>query len=122
MTERFELRRSFRFEAAHHLPRAPDRHPCRRVHGHSYEVELHISADLDEQAGWVMDFADMDEAFAPVRDELDHQLLNDIEGLENPTSEVLARWLWHRLVDVLPPLTAVVVRETQRSRCVYRGR
>ncbi len=122
MSDRFELSRSYRFEAAHHLPRAPVDHPCRRVHGHSYEVELHIAGELDERVGWVMDFADIDAAFAPLRDELDHRLLNDIDGLENPTSERLAQWLWQRLDQVLPGLEAVVVRETPRSACVYRGR
>jgi len=121
MTERFELRRSFRFEAAHHLPQAPDRHPCRRVHGHSYEVELQLVGELNESEGWVIDFATIDGAFSPVRDELDHRLLNEVEGLENPTSELLARWVWQRLTATLPGLAAVIVRETARSTCVYRG-
>jgi len=121
MSERFELSRSYRFEAAHHLPRTPADHPCRRVHGHSYEVELHVTSELDEATGWVMDFADIDAAFAPLRDQLDHHLLNDIEGLENPTSELLARWIWRRLEGPLPGLAAVVVRETPRSMCMYRG-
>lgn len=121
MSERFELSRSYRFEAAHHLPQAPEGHRCRRVHGHSYEVELHVLGELDEAAGWVTDFATIDTAFTPVRELLDHQLLNDVDDLENPTSELLARWIWRRLVGVLAGLEAVIVRETPRSACVYRG-
>jgi 6-pyruvoyltetrahydropterin/6-carboxytetrahydropterin synthase len=121
VTERFELHRSFGFEAAHHLPNTPDGHRCRHMHGHSYEVELHVTGELDEEAGWVMDFADIDTAFSPVRERLDHRLLNDVDGLENPTSEVLARWVWQQLAATLPGLTAVIVRETPRSECSYRG-
>jgi 6-pyruvoyltetrahydropterin/6-carboxytetrahydropterin synthase len=121
MSDRFELARSFRFEAAHQLPHVPEGHPCRRLHGHSYEVEVHIIGELDGPAGWVIDFAAIDEAFAPLRGQLDHRLLNDVEGLENPTSEVLSRWLWRRLAGHLPGLAAVCVRETPRSACVYRG-
>ncbi len=89
MSELFELRRSYHFEAAHHLPRTSVSHRCHRRHGHSYEVELRLVGPLDETAGWVLDFAEIDSAFAPVRDELDHRLLNDIDGLANPTSELL---------------------------------
>lgn len=120
MSECFQLSRSYRFEAAHQLPHTPTDHPCHRVHGHSYEVELHVVGELNEHAGWVIDFADIDAAFTPLRDQLDHQLLNDVEGLENPTSERLAQWVWQRLGN-LPGLAAVVVRETSRSTCVYRG-
>lgn len=122
MSERFELQRSYRFEAAHPLPNVPDGHPSRRMHGHSYEFEVHVGGELDAAAGWVVDFADIDSAATPLRDRLDHRLLNDMEGLENPTSELLAHWLWQRLEPVLPGLAAVVVRETPRSACVYRGR
>jgi 6-pyruvoyltetrahydropterin/6-carboxytetrahydropterin synthase len=121
MSDRFELVRSFRFEAAHHLPNVPEGHPCRRLHGHSYEVEVQVIGELDDRAGWVIDFAAIDEAFASVRDELDHRLLNDVDGLANPTSERLAQWLWRRLTAPLTGLAAVTVRETPRSACVYRG-
>lgn len=121
MSELFELRRSYHFEAAHHLPRTPEDHRCHRMHGHSYEVEVHVVGPIDETMGWVVDFAALDEAFAPLRNELDHRLLNDVQGLDNPTSELLARWVWQRLIGLLPGLGAVVVRETPRSACVYRG-
>jgi 6-pyruvoyltetrahydropterin/6-carboxytetrahydropterin synthase len=115
-----EIFREFTFEAAHRLPRVPAGHKCARLHGHSYRVEVHVSGQIGADSGWVMDFADLGRACAPVRDQLDHYYLNDIAGLENPTSEVLARWIWDRLAPAVP-LAAVVVRETCTSGCVYRG-
>jgi 6-pyruvoyltetrahydropterin/6-carboxytetrahydropterin synthase len=115
-----EIFREFTFEAAHRLPGVPEGHKCRRLHGHSFRVEVHVSGEVDPEAGWVMDFADLKAAFAPLHDQLDHRYLNEVPGLANPTSEVLARWIWERLAGALP-LTAVVVRETCTSGAVYRG-
>lgn len=115
-----EIIREFTFEAAHRLPRVPEGHKCARLHGHSYRVELHVRGAVDADTGWVMDFADVATAFRPLHDQLDHHYLNEVPGLENPTSEVLARWIWRRLDGELP-LSAVVVRETCTSGCVYRG-
>ena len=115
-----EIFREFTFEAAHRLPQVPEGHKCARLHGHSYRVEIHLRGDVDPVAGWVTDFGDIKAAFQPLRDQLDHYYLNDVPGLENPTSEVLARWIWQRLADVLP-LSAVVIRETCTSGCIYRG-
>jgi len=111
----------FTFEAAHLLPNVPPGHKCARLHGHSFRVEVHVSGPLDPHLGWVMDFADLKAAFRPLHDQLDHRYLNDIEGLENPTSENLARWIWARLLPKLPGLSKVVVRETCNSGCAYRG-
>ncbi|MFG1953700.1 6-carboxytetrahydropterin synthase QueD [Micromonospora sp. NPDC048830] len=115
-----EIFREFTFEAAHRLPNVPEGHKCARLHGHSYRVTVHVSGDVDPHSGWVMDFGDLKKAVEPIRDSLDHYYLNDVPGLENPTSEVLARWIWDRLADSLP-LSAVAVRETCTSGCVYRG-
>lgn len=115
-----EIFREFTFEAAHRLPNVPAGHKCARLHGHSYRVEVHVRGDVDPAMGWVMDFAEIKAAFKPLQDQLDHYYLNEVPGLENPTSEVLARWIWARLTDRLP-LHAVVVRETCTSGCVYRG-
>lgn len=115
-----EIFREFTFEAAHRLPHVPEGHKCARLHGHSYRVAVHVSGDVDPHTGWVMDFGDLKRAFEPLRDQLDHHYLNDVPGLSNPTSEVLARWIWDRLSGGLP-LTAVSVRETCTSGCVYRG-
>jgi 6-pyruvoyltetrahydropterin/6-carboxytetrahydropterin synthase len=116
-----ELFRIFQIEAAHRLPNVPEGHKCARVHGHSFEIEVHISGPVDERLGWVMDFADVKTAFQPLFDQLDHYYLNDIEGLENPTSERLAQWIWQRLKPRLPLLDRIVVRETCTAGCVYRG-
>jgi len=115
-----EIFREFTFEAAHRLPNVSDGHKCARLHGHSYRVAVHVSGEVEADTGWVMDFGDIKKAVAPVIDQLDHYYLNEIPGLENPTSELLARWIWRRLDDKLP-LTAILVRETCTSGCVYRG-
>lgn len=115
-----EIFREFRFEAAHRLPHVPEGHKCARLHGHSYRVEVHIAGPVDPTVGWVADFHDLADAFAPLHAQLDHTYLNEVPGLENPTSELLAQWIWERLAAALP-LSAVVVKETCTSGCVYRG-
>ena len=120
-TETWDIWKEFTFEAAHLLPHVPDGHKCRRLHGHSFHVEVHVRGPLAEREGWVMDFGTLKAAWAPVHDALDHRYLNDVPGLENPTSEVLARWLWQRLRPTLPGLARVVVRETCTSGCAYAG-
>jgi 6-pyruvoyltetrahydropterin/6-carboxytetrahydropterin synthase len=116
-----EIFKEFKFEAAHRLPNLPDDHKCSRLHGHSFTVELHVSGGLDERLGWIIDFADIKEAFKPYYEILDHHDLNEVEGLDNPTSEHIARWIWERVKPELGILSAVVVRETCTTGCVYRG-
>lgn len=115
-----EIFREFTFEAAHRLIHVPQGHKCSRLHGHSYRVEVRVAGSVGEDTGWVMDFAEIKDAFAPLHDQLDHRYLNEVIGLGNPTSENLARWIWERLADALP-LAEVVVRETCTSGCSYRG-
>ena len=115
-----EIFREFTFEAAHRLPYVPEGHKCGRLHGHSYRAEVHVRGEVDPATGWILDFAEIKAAFKPIEDTLDHRYLNEIEGLENPTSENLARWIWQRLECHLP-LARVVVRETCTSGCVYEG-
>ena len=116
-----EIFREFNFEAAHRLPNAPPGHKCLRLHGHSFRCEVHVLGPVDPHYGWVLDFGELKAAVAPVLDQLDHQYLNDIAGLENPTSESLARWIWTALRPRLPLLAAIVVRETCNTGCIYRG-
>jgi 6-pyruvoyltetrahydropterin/6-carboxytetrahydropterin synthase len=111
----------FSIEAAHRLPNVPAGHKCSRLHGHSFRVEIHVSGEPGADTGWVMDFADVKAAFGPIHDQLDHHYLNDIEGLDNPTSERLSVWIWDRLKPGLPLLSEVVVHETCTSGCRYRG-
>lgn len=116
-----EIYKEFIIEAAHRLPNLPEGHKCRRLHGHSFRIGVYLEGPLDPQLGWVQDFADVSDAFRPLFEQLDHCYLNDIPGLENPTSEVLTRWVWERLKPVLPALSKVEVRETCTAGCIYRG-
>ena len=117
-----EIFREFTFEAAHCLPHVPHGHKCASLHGHSYRVTVQVDGPIEPHAGWVMDFGDLKTAFESVHKQLDHHYLNEIEGLDNPTSETLAAWIWERIVPGLPCLSAVTVRETCTSGCTYRGR
>ena len=110
------------FEAAHCLPHVDPDHKCARVHGHSYRVRIDVEGPVGAESGWVMDFADLKAAVEPVRLELDHRYLNDLDGLDNPTAERIAEWLWARLAPSVPLLSAVEVRETPNAGCTYRGR
>jgi 6-pyruvoyltetrahydropterin/6-carboxytetrahydropterin synthase len=116
-----EIFKEVRFEAAHRLPNVPEGHKCARLHGHSFLVEIHVQGEVGKETGWVADFSDLDAAFKPLHDQLDHNYLNDIPGLENPTSENLARWIWKGLASSLPGLSSLLVRETCTSGCIYRG-
>jgi 6-pyruvoyltetrahydropterin/6-carboxytetrahydropterin synthase len=116
-----EIFKEITFEAAHVLPNLPDDHKCRRLHGHTYYVVIFIAGSIDQHIGWVLDFADIKKAFDPLRKVLDHNYLNDIPGLENPTSENLALWIWERLKPELPDLSKLVIKETCTSGCIYRG-
>jgi 6-pyruvoyltetrahydropterin/6-carboxytetrahydropterin synthase len=115
------LYKDFSFEAAHRLPNVPEDHKCARLHGHSFLVRVSVDGPVGEQTGWVMDFADLKAAFRPLHDRLDHRYLNEIAGLENPTSEVLAQWIWRELRPTLAGLAEIEVRETCTSGCIYRG-
>ncbi len=118
---KLELRKTFQFEAAHLLPHLPKSHKCRRLHGHSFKVDVAVAGECDPKLGWVIDYADISKAFQPIWKKLDHFYLNEIPGLENPTSENVAVWIWQRLKSRLPLLIEVVVAETCTASCVYRG-
>lgn len=116
-----EVFKEFTVEAAHRLPQAPAGHKCGRLHGHSFRIAIHVGGPIDPNHGWITDFGDIKAAFAPLHAVLDHQYLNEVEGLENPTSENLCRWIWDRLHQSLPGLSRVVVRETCTTGCIYDG-
>ena len=111
----------FSIEAAHRLPNLPASHKCSRLHGHSFRIEIHVRGEIQEPEGWVMDFADVKRAFQPLFDQLDHHYLNDVPGLENPTSERLAEWIYQNLKPRLPLLSMVVVHETCTAGSRYRA-
>ena len=116
-----EIFKTFTLECAHRLPNVAAGHKCARVHGHSFRVEVHVAGPVDPTLGWVMDFADLKRAFEPLFERLDHRYLNEVPGLENPTSENLARWIWRELAPLLPQLARVVVHETCTSGATYAG-
>ncbi|AYA66403.1 6-carboxytetrahydropterin synthase QueD [Alteromonas sp. RKMC-009] len=116
-----EIYKDFTFEAAHFLPNVPEGHKCGRLHGHSYKVRIHLTDQIDATTGWFIDFADVKKAFKPILSQVDHNYLNDIEGLENPTAEVISKWIWDRLKPELPQISAVEVKETCTCGAIYRG-
>ena len=116
-----EIYKDFTFEAAHLLPNVPAGHKCARLHGHSFMVRVVVAGDIGQNSGWIMDFTDIKTAFKPIEQELDHYYLNDIKGLENPTSEILAQWIWIRLKISLPLLSRIEIKETCTSGCIYTG-
>jgi 6-pyruvoyltetrahydropterin/6-carboxytetrahydropterin synthase len=115
------LTKTIHFEAAHWLPTFPEGHKCRRMHGHSFVVDVVVEGEVDEGRGYLMDFGEIKKAVAPIEDRLDHRLLNEIEGLENPTAELLARWIYDRVKPSLPLLSRVRVRETCTTSVEYAG-
>jgi len=120
---RVELVKEFTFEAAHRLPRVPADHKCARMHGHSFRVEVAVEGEIDPAMGWLIDYADLTAVVDPLlKNELDHRCLNDVPGLENPTSEIVCTWLWQRLKPVLPGLSRITLAETCTARCTYLGR
>lgn len=113
--------KEFVAEAAHWLPNVPKGHKCGRLHGHSFKIRIHVSGEIDDHTGWVRDFADIKKVFKPYYEMIDHNCLNHIEGLENPTSENLCRWIWVMLENQLADLYKVEVFETCTSGCSYKG-
>ncbi len=116
------LVREFRFEAAHRLTSLPEGHRCAMLHGHSYKVALALAGPLDERAGWLMDFGEIEAAWRPVYDQLDHGNLNEVLGLTNPTCELLTKWIWDALKPSLHQLERVTVWETSDASCEYEGK
>ncbi len=116
-----ELVKTFRFDAAHALPNVPPGHKCSVLHGHGYRLDIHVTGEVDPEFGWVMDFGKIKATVAPLVDRLDHSRIDEILGLENSTSELLAAWLWDRIRPDLPELSKIVICESDASRCIYRG-
>lgn len=117
----FRLTKDFRFEAAQTLPAAPKGHKCGAMHGHSFMVEISVEGEIDQETGWVYDHAKISAAMKPLMDRLDHAYLNDIEGLENPTIELMCLWFWNKLAPQLPGLAEIVIHETPKARCSFKG-
>ncbi len=115
-----EIWKRFRFEAAHRLPKTPPEHKCHHLHGHNFVVSMSFKGEVDEN-GWLIDFSDIEKAWLPIKAVIDHKYLNDVPGLENPTSEVLAIWIWQKMVPAISCLSAVEVQENDNCGAIYRG-
>lgn len=120
-SNRMVITKEFTFDSAHRLPRLPEGHKCRALHGHTFTIAISVEGEVAEDTGIVLDFGDIAKAFEPILDQLDHKYLNEIDGLDNPTSENIARWIWTRLEPNLPGLHQIVVKETPNSGCSYKG-
>lgn len=118
---KMKIYKEFKFDSAHWLPNVPEGHKCSRMHGHTYTIEIHAEGELDPTMGWVIDFNDVRRTVAPLIDQLDHRILNEIEGLENPTAEYIALWFWNNIKPNLPELAQVVVKENPSNVCIYSG-
>ncbi|HEX4334441.1 MAG TPA: 6-carboxytetrahydropterin synthase QueD [Polyangiaceae bacterium] len=116
------LVKELRFEAAHRLPKVPAGHKCQRLHGHSFKVELTVAGPVNEETGWFIDYDILEAVWRPLYDVLDHNYLNEVPGLENPTSEHLARYIWDKMKPSLPSLERITVHETCDARCEYEGK
>ncbi len=116
-----QIYKDFQFDAAHSLPHVPDTHKCKRIHGHTYRARIVLQGPVDSHHGWIEDFGDIKKICKPVIDQLDHYYLNEIPGLENPTAEVIAMWLWERIKPKMPALCEIHLMETPSSGCIYRG-
>jgi|TARA_Y100000031_G_C8172799_1_gene362611 6-pyruvoyltetrahydropterin/6-carboxytetrahydropterin synthase len=116
-----EIYKKFSFDSAHFLPNLPDEHKCSRMHGHTFYITIYLKGRIDPKTGWIRDFFEIKQLFQPIHDDLDHRILNDINGLENPTSEHLAKWIWGKMIQALPELSKIEVAETCTTGCIYEG-
>lgn len=116
------LFKEFTFDAAHFLPHVPPGHKCREMHGHTYRLRVWIEGPLNPKLGWVMDFADLKAVVKPVIEQLDHKCMNNIPGLENPTCEEIAVWIWNQLKTPLPKMARIELHETPTSGVIYEGK
>lgn len=116
---KYELKQHFHVESARFLPNLPKNHPCSSMHGHSFKIILRLIGDLDPKIGWVMDYHEISKAMEPLLQQIDHKVLNDVSGLENPTSELLAKWIYEKALIHIPLLKTVTIMETTSTECTY---
>ena len=116
-----EIYKEFSFDSAHYLPHVPDGHKCKNMHGHTYRLRVFIKGELDPRLGWIMDFKELKDALAPVMEQLDHKLINEIKGLENPTAEKITVWIWNTIKPLLPLLSKIELYETPTTGVIYAG-
>jgi len=115
------LTKTMSFDAAHWLPCFPEGHKCRRMHGHTFQLDIIIEGEVDPAVGYLQDFGEVKRIATPICEQLDHHCLNDIPGLEVPTVETLSKWIYDRLKPNLPLLAKIRVHETPTSFAEYAG-
>ncbi len=116
-----EIYKEFAFDSAHFLPLIPEGHKCRNIHGHTYRLRVYVKGEPDKHLGWIIDFKELKDLVTPIIDKLDHKLLNDVSGLENPTAENITAWLWEQIKPVLPSLSRIELKETPTTGVIYNG-
>src|SRR5690554_5163463 len=116
-----EIFKTFTFDSAHFLPNVPHGHKCKQMHGHTYKMTVYFEGPLDKDLNWVVDFAEVKNVVKPIIDMVDHKVLNDIPGLENPTCEGIAKWLWEKVKANMPQLSKIELCETPTSGVIYTG-
>jgi 6-pyruvoyltetrahydropterin/6-carboxytetrahydropterin synthase len=116
-----EIYKEFSFDSAHFLPYVPEGHKCRNMHGHTYRLRVFLEGTPHPRFGWIMDFKDLKDALSGVIDQLDHKLINDIAGLENPTAENITIWIWQQVRPLLPQLSRIELYETPTTGVIYSG-
>jgi 6-pyruvoyltetrahydropterin/6-carboxytetrahydropterin synthase len=116
-----EIYKEFSFDSAHFLPNVPEGHKCKNMHGHTYRLRVFLQGTPDPQLGWIMDFKELKDRVGPVIDRLDHKLINDIRGLENPTAENITVWIWQQIKPSLPQLNKIELYETPTTGVIYTG-
>lgn len=116
-----EIYKEFSFDSAHYLPNVPDGHKCKNMHGHTYRLKVFIKGKPDPSLGWIMDFKELKDIVGKVIDKLDHKLINDIEGLQNPTAENITLWIWNEIKPLLPLLNRIELYETPTTGVIYNG-
>lgn len=116
-----EIFKKFTFDSAHFLPRVPDGHKCKEMHGHTYHLTVFMEGEPNKEFGWIIDFADIKKVIKPIIDSIDHKVLNNIDGLENPTCEEIAIWLWNKIKPELPLLSKIQLNETPTTGVIYEG-
>jgi len=114
--------KKFNIESARSIPNLPKTHPCHHIHGHSFKIIISVKGPVNKQNGFVTDFQDIDDAFSSFKKELDHSYLNDIEGLQNPTSENICIWIWDKIQSSLPNIYKIEIKETDSTGCIYKGK
>lgn len=114
--------KKFTFDSAHFLPNVPEGHKCKEIHGHTYKLTVFLEGELEKDLNWVSDFAEVKRVIKPVIDRIDHKLLNNIEGLENPTCEQIAIWLWDKIKGDMPLMSRIELHETPTSGAIYEGK